>query len=184
MQEDHWFSTKLLTSLLIFLVLLSQIDVIGHREILNRSIELSEPYYEQNEGYFTLKSGFISSDSPQYANSQVLGSSKESEPEWKDIVEKYFPEDEVDFALLIIEEESNGNPNAVNWRDYHKATNSWGSFGLFQIGSVHFGSYGYNWNNRFDPETNVQVAHEVWKTQGWKRGWTNSYNKIKKRSWR
>jgi hypothetical protein len=70
-----------------------------------------------------------------------------------------------DEAFNISACEAKGNPEAVNW-ERHRGCR--GSFGDFQIACVHFGKYGFTWENKFDRETNVRVAYELWKREGWR----------------
>jgi len=70
-------------------------------------------------------------------------------------------------AYAIMMAESHGNANLINWRDYHRTANCWGSFGLFQIGCLHFGKYGITKDNWDDPEVNIQAAYELWQKEGW-----------------
>lgn len=56
--------------------------------------------------------------------------------------------------------ESGCNPYAANNKDNHRVCR--GSFGLFQI-SCHDGKV-------FDPESNIRIAAQKRKTQGW-RAW-------------
>jgi hypothetical protein len=81
---------------------------------------------------------------------------------WRPVVDTYFPEDRVDWALRIIECESHGDPEAKN------PTSS--ASGLFQ----HLGSL---WNERtlaagwegadiFDPFANIAMAAWLFETGG------------------
>lgn len=84
----------------------------------------------------------------------------QSAEEWRDIVAKYFPADEVENALRIIFCESKGDPLAIN--------SSSGATGLFQI---------MLFNNRpskeelLNGETNIQFAAQMFASSGWKP-WT------------
>ena len=75
---------------------------------------------------------------------------------WRPLVAKYFPSNQVDNALLTMSLESGGNPRAVSKTDDH---------GLFQInhGLANYGEKIY------DPEFNVSLAYNgFFKTRGWK----------------
>ena len=187
MDTNH--NTGLVVVIILFLsavaILLGSLDPLN-RNRAELQTKNNEQIKEEAEGLFLEGSG-----QPIYISPQILASdtgeedvvekvniNNKDENKWRPLVEKYFPEEEVDMALAIIERESSGYKKAVNWDDYHPTCDCYGSFGLFQLGKVHMGEYGYNWENRFDPETNVRVAYEVWKLQGWKRGWKNSYYKI------
>ncbi len=80
----------------------------------------------------------------------------------------------VSVAYAIMMAESNGNPEAVNWRDNHKVCK--GSFGLFQMACSHIDSYGLTSDNIKDPETNIRAAYLLYKQRGW-RPWGAYTNK-------
>jgi len=61
--------------------------------------------------------------------------------------------------------ESSCNQHAINGQDNHRICV--GSYGLFQVGCLHF-SEG---QDKTDIETNIAVAYKVWKSQGY-RAWT------------
>ncbi|HEU4321089.1 MAG TPA: transglycosylase SLT domain-containing protein [Acidimicrobiia bacterium] len=83
---------------------------------------------------------------------------------WRPLVEQYFPADEIDTAMCIIEHESAGEPDADNPRS--SAT------GLFQILAGHWGDhYGFTEEEFTDPELNVRLARDIWDQLGW-GGWT------------
>ncbi len=63
-------------------------------------------------------------------------------------------------AYAVMMAESRANPKAVNWRDIHH--NCRGSFGLFQLACFRGGE------EMYDPETNIQMAYELWQREGWK----------------
>jgi hypothetical protein len=96
---------------------------------------------------------------------------------WRTLVQKYFPVNEVDNALRIIQAESTGNPKVKpnpNPPSIDKngkfipASHDWG---LFQINdywnSQYFGVGGMDIQ---DPEYNIQCAFKIWsaKNGGWK----------------
>lgn len=78
--------------------------------------------------------------------------------QWRGLVSKYFPSNQVDYALRIMSCESGGNPQSVNWNDA-KITGM-PSNGLFQINSPQ------NWDWH-DPESNVKRAAEMFSRRGW-----------------
>lgn len=82
--------------------------------------------------------------------------------QWRTLVADVWGSD-TDRALCIIEHESGGNPNAVN--------PSSGAAGLFQVMPFWWDYYG---GDRFDPQTNINVAHLIYLQQGW--GAWNVYN--------
>ncbi len=102
----------------------------------------------------------------QIINPEVLGVKVQDERPFADIVAQYDWHYEV--AMAVMREESRYNPNAINKRDYHRTVNQWGSYGLFQIGVLHFGNYGINWSNWNNPETNIRAAYLLYKEFGWR----------------
>lgn len=84
---------------------------------------------------------------------------------WRPLVAKYFPANEVNNALKIMKAESGGNPNALSPTQDR---------GLMQINQCHSAKVGGNLNALFNPETNVKVAYQIWKSSGW-RAWTTSW---------
>jgi soluble lytic murein transglycosylase-like protein len=77
---------------------------------------------------------------------------------WKPLIAKYFPSDQVNNAIKIVNAESGGNTNVLSpTRDR----------GLFQINAIHIGRVNGNLEALFDPETNVKVAYAIWSEQGW-----------------
>jgi len=74
-----------------------------------------------------------------------------------------FPEDQIGVGLGIVQAESNYKANAQHY-------NSNGSIdqGLFQINSIHKARYAGQ--DIYDPQTNVNIAYQVWKDAGgsWK----------------
>ena len=83
------------------------------------------------------------------------------------LVAKYFPQDQVQNALKVIQGESGGNPQAVG-DNYPIKGEIRPSYGLFQIRTF---------PNRpspeqlMDPEQNVAYAAQLYKNQGW-NPWT------------
>lgn len=79
---------------------------------------------------------------------------------WRPLVALYFPSDEVDRALCIIEHESGGDPDADNPRSTAR--------GLFQIlGSLWAPHYGVAREDLYDPWVNTHLAHDIWDNHGW-----------------
>ena len=75
------------------------------------------------------------------------------------IVSQYDWDVRVAYAVMMAE--SNGNPNAENWRDNHRIC--MGSFGLFQLAC-----FRGDINTLKDPETNIRMAYELWSREGWR----------------
>ena len=71
---------------------------------------------------------------------------------------------DVDLMTRIFMAESRLNPNAVNWKDRHRGCS--GSFGIAQIGCIHFGKYGINENNWHIPEVNIAAAYQIFLNDG------------------
>ena len=66
--------------------------------------------------------------------------------------------------------ESGGNPNAHN-SEKHKGCS--GSYGLFQIACL---NYGGDYNDLYNPETNIETAYQIYKRAGgFKKDWTNCF---------
>ncbi len=107
-------------------------------------------------------------DNTLLPRTQVLGFVVEDElGDWIDyhsIISRYDWDAEIMYAIL--QAESSKNPEIINWKDYHKSSGCYGSFGLMQLGCVWFGKYGLTEDNWKDPETNIRVAYEVYKAQG------------------
>ena len=79
---------------------------------------------------------------------------------WRPLVAQHFPAGEVDTAVCIIRHESSGDPGADNPRS--SAT------GLFQILASLWGPhYGVSTEELHEPNTNVRLAKDIWKQQGW-----------------
>lgn len=79
-----------------------------------------------------------------------------------------FPPRYAGIAASIALAESSGNPSAE-----HHNTNGSTDYGLWQINSVHAGSYGQP-NSWLNPQTNAKVAYSLFKSQGF-RPWV-TYN--------
>ncbi len=75
---------------------------------------------------------------------------------WRGLVAGYWPAEQVNNALAVMNCESGGNPNV---------TGAAGEWGLFQIHPVHVARFGGA--NPYDPGTNVAVAYQIWSEQGW-----------------
>ena len=98
-------------------------------------------------------------------NAPQTQSAQPSQPgveQWRPLVAKYFPADQVDNALAVMGAESSGLADAT-------CNNTNGSIdrGLFQINSVHSGRVAGNLDSLYDPETNVRIAGEIFSGQGW-----------------
>jgi hypothetical protein len=82
---------------------------------------------------------------------------------YRPLLEKY--NWDVHIALAVMQAESGCNPTSLSQTSDR---------GLMQINAVHADMVNGNLNALFDPATNIQVAHRVYLSQGWK-GWS-AYN--------
>lgn len=79
---------------------------------------------------------------------------------WRPLVGEYFPPEEVEVALCVIQNESGGDPEAENPRS--SAT------GLFQVlSSLWSDHYGVSYTELLDPNVNTRVARAIWDESGW-----------------
>lgn len=79
---------------------------------------------------------------------------------WRPLVAEFFPAEEVETAMCIIERESGGYPGADN---PHSS-----AAGLFQILQSLWGPhYGVSTADLYDPMTNVRIARAIWAEHGW-----------------
>jgi len=77
-----------------------------------------------------------------------------------------------DHMFCLMACESSFNPNAYNG-ERHKGCN--GSRGLLQVACVHNHRVD-NPDDLYDPKTNIAVAYQVWKLQGY-RAWRNCHRR-------
>lgn len=84
---------------------------------------------------------------------------------WRSLVAEFFPPNQVDNALRIIQAESGGNPSIISPPN----TNGSRDVGLFQINDIH----GLSTATRQDPRSNVSFAAGLFRQQGW-RPWTTA----------
>ena len=97
---------------------------------------------------------------PIYLPVQFRGMGSGTE-QWRELVSRHFPADQVDYALAIMACESGGNPNALNLEGSSAR-------GLFQIlASLWVPTFGVSYEAFYDPETNVRLAREIWNQSGW-----------------
>lgn len=88
--------------------------------------------------------------------------------QWRSLVAKYFPADQVDNALAIMQRESGGNPSAHNPGTAIVPEDSWG---LFQI---NLNAHPQMATGVTDGETNIQYAWQLFQGQGWAPWYTNA----------
>lgn len=96
--------------------------------------------------------------------------------EWQVLGTLYW-EDEIDYLLgqydwdlreanHIMFCESSSNATRINWKDKHNGCI--GSFGLFQLAC-----FRGTQEELLDPATNIKLAYELWKQNGWRKDWVN-----------
>lgn len=78
--------------------------------------------------------------------------------QWRSLVAVYFPADQVDRALRVMQCESGGDPNAYNPS---------GASGLMQVLASWADDFGYQPADLFDPAINLQVSRYLWDDGGW-----------------
>ncbi len=161
MQEVEKNFLLIFVALVVFTILLGIGKVLAYDSFINGSVELSEPLVREN-------SLFLPTNSPNYQDYQVLGTKHKPEPTPRELIEKYFPESQWDYAEAVMYCESSGNPEAVNW-EYHNSGSCHGSFGLFQIGCNNVKN---SYEDMYDPERNVKKALHLYERRGW-QPWPN-----------
>lgn len=72
---------------------------------------------------------------------------------------------DVSTMMRIMKAESGCNPTNHNYGDNHRSC--LGSYGLLQVGCVH----GYSASYLSNPENNIRVAYNIWKSSGY-NAWT------------
>ncbi len=75
----------------------------------------------------------------------------------------HFPAKAISQAKIVMACESGGNPSAKNIN-----RNGTQDSGLFQINDVHLGRVGGDRSRLMDPATNIKVAADIYKEQGWR----------------
>ncbi len=157
---------KLLIKLLLLLaitIIIGQI-VVGKEHGL-REFNEKEFSIEESNDFVVLDNMYILAHSnPIYTDSRVLGT-KLSKGGYMELLQQYNWDSNIAYAVMMAE--SGGNPDNINKEDYHRRAKCWGSYGLFQMGCVHFGSYGLTSSNWNDPVVNVKAAYLLWKERGW-----------------
>ena len=105
-------------------------------------------------------SATFSSTQVSRASSRTTQKTTYSVERWRYLVEKYFPANQVENALLVMQGESGGNPNAVS----HTS-----DYGLFQINAPTWCKFfGVTREQLKDPELNVKLARVIYDRAG---GW-------------
>lgn len=85
--------------------------------------------------------------------------------QWRSLVAAYFPADQVNLALAVMNCESGGNPGAYN--------TAYGASGLMQVLRSWADNFGYTPQQLFDPSINLHVASILYYDGGW-RHWNAS----------
>ncbi len=80
-----------------------------------------------------------------------------------DLVYNYSNWDQ-NIARQICVLESNGNPNAVNWKDNHGSCS--GSFSLMQVGCFWYPFFGYSSVDYYDTDINMTISNKIYVRQG------------------
>lgn len=79
--------------------------------------------------------------------------------QYRSLLSKYFPADQINNAMLTMQKESGCRSNAVSPTDDH---------GLMQINCrYHCSKVGGNVNALYDPETNIKLASQIYAGRGW-----------------
>ncbi len=128
----------------------------------NTIIDENGKYVAEEYSFRVLKPEFVEIKKEKIENLKPIAQKpvvskkiEEDVEKWRPLVEKYFPENQVDNALKIMACESKGNPNAISRTNDH---------GLMQI---HKGLQIYG-TRIYDPEFNIQIAYNNYYS---KRGW-------------
>lgn len=80
--------------------------------------------------------------------------------QWRELVAKHFPAEQVNNALLVMSKESGCNPSAKSSTNDH---------GLMQIHfPAHKAKVNGNVDALYDPETNIIVARQIYGSGSWK----------------
>jgi len=118
-----------------------------------------EEYQDLTEQEYELEQKLKESSERIPTKPEVVKVSRKQDVEnWRYLVEKYFPPEQVENALNIMACESGGNPKSVN-EDDAKIT-GYPSCGLFQIN----GPTNWEWDN---PEENIDRAVTMFYERGW-----------------
>ena len=161
--------TKKLLKLLLLLSLVVLLGVITLKGEEKEEVREVKNYTSQEIHIFPISS-------PVYVKAEVLATKEEKvayngnlegvsdKEHYKSLVEQYDWHHGV--AMAVMREESHYNPRAYN-PERHNGCN--GSFGLMQVACIHIGKYGVeHYTELYDPETNIRVAHEIWKESSWR----------------
>jgi len=131
-----------------------------------RLLEDFEKLYKQGEELDKKLQVYNSKKKP-LATTVVVRKSQDVE-DWRWLIEKYFPPQQVENALAVMACESGGNIGSINYNDA-KIT-GYPSYGLYQIN----GPDNWSWD---DPEKNVDRAVTMFYTRGW-QPWSNCARKL------
>jgi hypothetical protein len=156
---------KLLIKLLLLLAITVLIGkIVISKEHQEREFQ-EEEFMEEIDDFLILSDTYIFAQSnPVYIKSTPLGA-KLPEKSYMELIRQYEWDSNVAYAVMMAE--SSGIADKINPHDYHRRAGCYGSYGLFQMGCIHFGHYGLTKDNWSDPETNVKAAYLLWKERWW-----------------
>ncbi len=148
------------------MLLLAITVIIGKIVIVKEHQEpQEEKEIEEVSDLLVLSNTYVfASSSPVHIKPQVL-STKTTRGTYMELISTYPWNSNVAYAVMMAE--SSGMADKINPHDYHKRANCWNSYGLFQMGCLHFGNYGLTESNWSSPEANVRAAYLLWKESGW-----------------
>lgn len=128
-------------------------------ELTNQLIEVNKPYTDfvklDSAAPTTLSADRKLIPKPQPKPRRSIS---HSVSQWRALVSVYFPADQVNNALSVMQCESRGNPRAQNSRS--------SAGGLFQFLDGSWARWG-NGADKYDAEANIAAAGRYWARSGW-----------------
>jgi soluble lytic murein transglycosylase-like protein len=144
----------------LFLGYVLQLNSLSKLEAELWEVERSIKLHTLDTGFLGYQDNTIVAHSVLSYKPQILGYYV-SRPYYSEFL-KYNWDARLMYAIMLAE--SGGNTEAVNKGDRH--SNCSGSYGLMQLGCLHFGKYGLAHDNWHIPEVNIRVAYEIYQRQG------------------